>query len=232
MKGKRFSHRECIKMLIPTPHMGRRQLIAGLTAFSTTLLIRSPFALSQAKLLPTPRQTEGPFYPVEWQGDIDNDLVIVRGEAARALGQVLHLEGHVRDISGAPLANTTVEIWQCDAQGIYRHPAEGERLRTRDGGFQGRGRTVTDASGYYRFRTIKPVAYTGRTPHIHFKVRPPAQRALVTQMYVFGEKLNERDGVLNGIRDRRQRESVIVRLEPADRIEQGALVGKFDIVVG
>jgi len=54
----------------------------------------------------------------------------------------------------------------------------------------------------------------------------------VTQMYVFGEAQNERDGVLNSIRDRRRRDALIVRLAPADAVESGALAGVFDIVMG
>ena len=86
--------------------------------------------------------------------------------------------------------------------------------------------------GAYRFRTIRPVAYPGRTPHIHFAVAVPGLGRLVTQMYVAGEPLNARDAVLAGIRDAAARESVIVALAPADAVEPGALGGTFDIVVG
>jgi protocatechuate 3,4-dioxygenase beta subunit len=217
-------------MLTRTPWIGRRDTLVGLaTTIATQLLPTSPLR-AQGRLHTTPRQTEGPFYPRDWLGDIDNDLVVVRGEAARALGQVVHVEGRVLTISGQPMAGATVEIWQCDSSGIYRHPADEGGRRRRDGGFQGRGRTIADAEGRYRFRTIRPVAYGPRTPHIHFKVVPPAGQALVTQMYVFGEPLNARDGLLNAIPDR-QRDSVIVRLDRADRIEAGSLIGSFDIVV-
>ena len=74
--------------------------------------------------------------------------------------------------------------------------------------------------------------YPGRTPHIHFAVAIPGRRTLVTQMYVFGEALNGRDGILNSIRDPRQRDSVIVRLDQADGVEPGSLGCTFDIVVG
>lgn len=219
-------------MRVATPPIGRRDTLIGLSALAAAKLLPSAAALAQARLAATPRQTEGPFYPKDWQGDIDNDLVAVRGEAARALGQIVHIEGRVLELSGQPVAGATVEIWQCDAKGIYRHPADEGGARRRDGGFQGRGRALTDGSGRYRFRTIRPVAYATRTPHIHFKVALPAGRALVTQMYVFGEPLNQRDFVLNRIRDPRQRDSVIVKLQPADRLEAGALAGSFDIVVG
>lgn len=219
-------------MLVRTPRIGRRDTLVGFaTTVAVQLLPIRPIS-AQDKFLATPRQTEGPFYPREWLGDTDSDLVVVKGEAAQALGQVVHVEGRVRAMSGEPIAGTIVEIWQCDNRGIYRHPDDEGARRRRDSGFQGRGRTVTDAGGRYRFRTIRPVAYGPRTPHIHFKVVPPGGRPLVTQMYVFGEALNARDGVLNAIPDRRQRDSVVIRLDRADRIEAGALAGTFDIVLG
>jgi protocatechuate 3,4-dioxygenase beta subunit len=215
-----------------TPWIGRRDALIGLSALAGGQLLPSVSARAQTKLPATPKATEGPYYPKDWRGDIDNDLVTVQGEAAKALGQVVHIEGRVLDLSGQPLAGAAVEIWQCDANGIYRHPADESGSRRRDSGFQGRGRALADSSGGYRFRTIRPVAYATRTPHIHFKVTPPSGRALITQMYVFGEPLNQRDFVLNSIRDPRQRDSVIVRLQPADRLEAGALAGSFDIVIG
>jgi protocatechuate 3,4-dioxygenase beta subunit len=123
-----------------------------------------------------------------------------------------------------------VEIWQCDANGIYNHPGD-TGLRRRDAAFQGYGRTEVDASGRYAFRTIRPVPCPGRTPHIHFKVHAPGVGRLTTQMYVAGERQNATDGVLNAIRDRQARESVIVRLDDAADTEPGALKGTFDIVL-
>jgi protocatechuate 3,4-dioxygenase beta subunit len=158
--------------------------------------------------------------------------VRVTGEAARAQGQITLVLGRILDSSGAPIPGAAVEIWQCDATGIYRHPRDTHWLRERDAGFQGRGRMLAGADGGYAFRTIKPVAYPGRTPHIHFAIIVPGRAPLITQMYVEGEPLNQRDGILNGIRDARQRDSVIVKLEPGDRLEAQALVGSFDIVLG
>jgi protocatechuate 3,4-dioxygenase, beta subunit len=214
-----------------TASLGRRGVITGLSACTTVLLVPLG-SRAQDRLMPTPRQTEGPFYPVEWGGDVDADLVVVRGEAAQALGQVAHINGRILQRSGQPVTGASVEIWQCDANGVYRHPRDGGGTRSRDPGFQGCGRATSDASGRYHFRTIRPVAYTGRAPHIHFKVLLPDGRRLVTQMYVFGERQNGRDAVLNGIRDRRQREALIVRLDAADAFEAGALAGVFDIVIG
>jgi len=212
-----------------TTPLGRRGVIAGLSASTTALLVPLG-SRAQDGLIRTPRQGEGPFYPVEWSGDVDADLVVVSGEAAQALGQITHINGRILDPSAQPIMGASIEIWQCDANGVYRHPRD-SGTRNRDQGFQGRGRATSDASGRYHFRTIRPVAYPGRAPHIHFKVRLPDGRGLVTQMYVFGERQNERDGVLNGIRDRRQREALIVRLDAGDAIEAGALAGVFDIVI-
>ena len=105
-------------------------------------------------------------------------------------------------------------------------PEAGDQVLQKRGFFSG-----SDASGSYAFRTIKPVAYPGRTPHIHFAITAPGRAPLITQMYVAGEPLNARDGILNGIADRRQRDSVIVKLEPGDGIEAQALAGTFDIVL-
>lgn len=218
--------------IVKTPWIGRRALISGLATAAAIPLV--PRALrADSGLTITPQQTEGPFYPKDWTGDIDNDLVLVQGEAAKALGHVTHVSGKILDAAGQPIRNAQVEIWQCDANGVYRHPRDTSWFskRERDPGFQSRGRMTTDAEGNYSFRTIRPVAYPGRTPHIHFKVEAPDKERLITQMYVDGDPGNERDGILNSLPER-ERASVVVRLEAADRLEQGALAGVFDIVVG
>jgi protocatechuate 3,4-dioxygenase beta subunit len=161
---------------------------------------------------------------------MDSDLVVLRGAEARAEGIVTHVMGRVLGLDGRPIPNATVEIWQCDARGRYLHPGD-TGGRPRDSAFQGFGRAVSGGDGAYRFRTIRPVPYPGRTPHIHFAVMAPGRRELVTQMYVAGEPLNERDGLYRSIRDPGQRAAVTVRLENANGIESGALAGSFDIVL-
>jgi protocatechuate 3,4-dioxygenase beta subunit len=218
--------------LVRTPWIGRRAFLVGVSASPILALSYPRGAVAQNQLTTTPRQTEGPYYPTDWSDDADSDLVVVTGENARAMGVVTHVRGRVIDIRGQPIPGAMVEIWQCDARGIYRHPRDERGSRRHDAAFQGRGRSIADSAGHYSFRTIRPVAYPGRTPHIHFRVLAPSRGPLVTQMYVFGEPLNAGDGVLNGIRDRRQRDSVIVRLDPADAVEPGSLAGTFDIVLG
>lgn len=201
---------------------------AAISSASAALLTAAPIARAAA-LIATPPQTMGPFYPPELPLDHDNDLVQVAGAQAHALGQITHVFGRVLDLNGRPIDNAKVEIWQCDANGRYLHPRSGG-TQPRDGGFQGYGQTASTADGAYRFRTIRPVSYPGRTPHIHFAISGAGFTPLVTQMYVAGEPRNERDGVLNRI-DPAVRASVIVALEPADELEPNALQGRFDIVI-
>jgi protocatechuate 3,4-dioxygenase beta subunit len=188
----------------------------------------APRALADALTL-TPEQTEGPFYPDRLPLDTDNDLVIVNDARTPAEGLITHLGGRVLDASGHPLRNATVEIWQVDAHGVYLHSqSPGERDRN----FQGYGRFLTDSKGRYYFRTVKPVAYPGRTPHIHFAVHNHGRHVLTTQCYIKGEERNERDGVFRGIRDERQRESVLVDFKPLKKSTTGELSARFDIVLG
>ena len=208
------------------PILSRRGL---LVVTSLTLLPLSP--LQAAGLVPTPAQTEGPFYPTGFPADPDNDLVQVRGQAARAMGTVLHLEGRVLGPDGRAVSGAMVEIWQCDAQGIYDHPGQRGRER-RDQAFQGYGRTTVDAAGAYRFRTLKPVAYPGRTPHIHLKVATGDGRRLTSQFYIAGDPQNERDGVFRrAVSQPGQRERIEMKLMPANGVEAGTFAAKMDIVI-
>jgi protocatechuate 3,4-dioxygenase beta subunit len=146
----------------------------------------------------TPRQSAGPFYPAELPLDDDNDLVHVDGQDAVAQGEIADLRGRLLDRNGRPLRGLRIEIWQCDAHGRYRHPRDPGR-RPIDPGFQGFGHAVSDAEGRYRFLTIKPVPYPGRTPHIHVAVYPQGERPFVTQLYVEGEPRNAEDFLFSRI---------------------------------
>ena len=147
------------------------------------------------------------------------------------MGQVLHLEGRVVGVDGRPLGGTLVEIWQCDAQGIYDHPRQPGRDR-RDAAFQGYGRVMADADGKYSFRTLKPVAYPGRTPHIHLKAASGGGRLLTSQFYIAGDPQNERDFVFReAVRQPGQRERIEMKLAPAPGLEAGALATRMDIVI-
>jgi protocatechuate 3,4-dioxygenase beta subunit len=206
----------------------RRWLLAGAGA-SLLPPARGAFA---ATLAVTPQQTEGPFYPASFPADMDNDLVQVRGQAARAMGTILHLQGRVLGRDGRAAPGTLVEIWQCDAQGLYDHPRQSGRER-RDQAFQGYGRMLADAEGRYSFRTLRPVAYPGRAPHIHFKAATGGGALLTSQFYIAGEAQNARDSVYReAARDPAQRERIEMKLEPANGLEPGALATSMDIVIG
>jgi protocatechuate 3,4-dioxygenase, beta subunit len=137
----------------------------------------------------TPRQTEGPFYPVTLPADSDADL-LANGTQRYGQGQPAWVEGTLADAQGKPLRGASIEIWQCDHQGRYHHPGDGDRA---DRAFQGFGRASVDGEGRWRFRTIRPVAYSGRTPHIHAKVKLGSRELLTTQLYVEGDAGNARD---------------------------------------
>lgn len=215
---------------ILTPQLGRRRFVLTGLAAGGALVLPSRLFGQGSGLVPTPAQSTGPFYPTAFPADVDGDLVVKRGSEARAEGTVTHVMGRVLGLDGKSIPDATVEIWQCDARGRYLHPGDAG-TRARDSAFQGYGRAVSGSDGAYRFRTIRPVPYPGRTPHIHFAVTAPGRRELVTQMYVAGEPLNERDGLYKSIRDPRQRAAVTVRLEPANGVEPGALAGSFDLVL-
>ena len=207
-----------------------RQMASGLLVASggATLLNGLSFA---EELVRTPAQTEGPFYPNRLPLDTDNDLLIINDSITPAVGDITHLSGRILDARGNPIEKAVIEIWQVDNNGAYLHTRDHMR-RYADKNFQGFGRFETGKSGEYRFRTIKPVAYPGRTPHIHLKIKKGNQELLTTQCYVKGEPRNERDMVLWSIRDARQRASVIVPFEPIKGSRISELTARFDIVLG
>jgi protocatechuate 3,4-dioxygenase beta subunit len=204
----------------------RRHLLASGAALAAHAAL-SPAA---AALLPTPRQTAGPFYPLTLPLDADNDLVQVAGRAERARGTVLHLAGRLLDPDGRAVPGARIEIWQCDAAGVYHHPRDPRGPA--DPNFQGFGATTTEAGGGYRFRTIEPVAYPGRTPHIHFTISGPGFERLTTQMYVAGQPQNARDFLYRQLGDGAARDAVTVALASAPELEAGAKSATFDIVLG
>jgi protocatechuate 3,4-dioxygenase, beta subunit len=206
----------------------RRRFLARL-AFGT-MLFTVPGAFAE-ELIRTPRQTEGPFYPDKLPLDTDNDLIVVNDATTPAVGEITYLSGRILDARGEPIRNALVEIWQTDTNGVYLHTASANR-KERDRNFQGFGRFLTGSSGEYLFRTIKPVRYPGRTPHIHFAVKTKGKDKFTTQCYVEGEPQNERDGVLRGIKDAKAKKSVIVPFVPLKDAHAGELAAKFDIVLG
>ena len=162
----------------------------------------------------------GPFYPPRaWRqrwADWDADLtrVVQDGQTLTARGEHLGLAAVVADTRGRVIDGAEVEIWQCDVLAHYRHPRVPQQAGGFDPGFQGLGLARSDASGALRFRTIRPVAYPGRTPHIHLKVRHASFGELTTQLFVDGEPGNARDFLWRQL-DEADRAPLAMRLQPA-----------------
>ena len=206
----------------------RRRFLSALalgTAFFAT-----PGAFAR-ELTRTAAQTEGPFYPDKLPLDTDNDLIVVNNELTPAVGEITYVSGRILDARGAPIRNALVEIWQCDAQGAYLHSKTDNKAK-QDKNFQGFGRFITGSTGEYLFRTIKPVPYPGRTPHIHYKVKRGGKELLTTQLYIKGHPGNEKDGIWKGITNEKARASITVNFAPLKGARAGELAAKFDIVLG
>lgn len=208
------------------------RLASGVMVCSTAAWFETPGAFAE-ELTQTPRQTEGPFYPDKMPLDTDNDLLIINDKITPAVGTITHLSGRVLDAKGNPIRNAIVEIWQADNGGSYIHTRGANHCNgdARDGNFQGFGRFMTGSTGEYYFRTIKPVPYPGRAPHIHVAVKLKGRDNFITQFYIQGEPQNESDGVLSKIVDPKQRALVIAPFVPLKDSKIGELTAKFDLVV-
>jgi protocatechuate 3,4-dioxygenase, beta subunit len=212
-----------LALALPQPGAARRQTLGRIAALAMPALLTGLPARSARPLRLTPAQTEGPFYPVELPQDTDFDL-LRQGETRYARGQATWLDGSVVDPDGRPVRGADVEIWQCDVDGHYRHPRDGARA---DPAFQSFGRVAVDAQGRYRFHTIRPVAYVGRTPHIHVKVKLARRELLTTQLYVEGDPGNAGDGLWRSLRDPLDRAALTVPF----RSSPEGLQATFEIVV-
>jgi len=194
------------------PHpqlLSRRRALAAVLAVAPSLLLGVQ-AQPTTRLHLTPAQIEGPFYPLRLPDDADGDL-LRSGVRDYPEGIAARVEGQVLDPDGRPVRGALVEIWQCDHAGHYHHPGDGDRADPR---FQGFGRVPVDGEGRYRFRTLRPVAYSGRTPHIHVKVRLGRRTLLTTQLYVAGDPGNGRDFLWRGLAAE-ERAALTVAFTPA-----------------
>lgn len=204
---------------------GRRRVLlrvaAGALIAMPALHLRALAQTPSRRL--TPAQSEGPFYPVALPADSDADL-LANGALRYAKGQAAWVEGSVSDVAGRPVRGAVVEIWQCDEQGHYHHPGDGNRA---DRAFQGFGKVAVDNEGRWRFRTIRPAAYGGRAPHIHVKVKLAARELLTTQLYVQGDAGNARDFLWRNLRSDEDRAALTVAFAPG----ADGLLAKFPIVV-
>lgn len=187
----------------------------------------------------TPSQTKGPFYPIpeiEKQPFFDFDLTRKDNNSPVADGEIIAIGGKVVSHSERPLSKTIVEVWQACKTGRYNHPKDSND-RPMDPNFQYWGRLITGDDGAFRFKTIIPGKYPGRTPHIHFRIVSPDHPELITQLY-FGqfEEWNRKDGIYMSL-NVAQRDAVTAHLEkkpvdPKTKEGEQILTGDFTIVLG
>ena len=200
----------------------RRALVFALPSVLVPTVVRAAVA-------PTPGGAEGPFYPVRIPSDDDADLVSVEGAVREAGGDILHLAGRVLDVNARPIAGARIEIWQCDANGVYLHPGD-RRRESRDAGCQGFGHAKADAAGRFAFRTIVPVPYPGRTPHIHVKVVRGGRDLLTTQFYRLGHPQNPSDFLFRRLAPNEQRH-VSMAIRPRATSPRPTFETEIDLVI-
>ena len=202
-----------------------RRSIVRLAAASSMLAAER--ALSSV-LPTTPDATPGPFYPTQIPVDADADLLHVDGMKRIASGIPSQLTGRVLSPNGCAITQAKVEIWQCDAFGAYHHPRDRGDIAEPE--FQGYGFTSTGNDGSYRFITIRPQSYPGRTPHIHVRVVAPGMPSLTTQLYVKGVTDNQRDFLFNRIPE--DKRDMMMAEFPQSAAQSESVIARFDIVLG
>lgn len=203
-------------MMPPRPNAARRSLaLAGAAALAG---VAWPALASSRRSIAT--MTDGPFYPPRaWReqwADWDADLSRVQrdGRVMQAQGEALGLELRLIDVNGRIVDGAEVEIWQCDALAAYRHPRVQQVAGSYDEGFQGFGASRSGPDGQTRFRTIRPVPYPGRTPHVHIKLRHASFGELTSQLFIAGETGNTRDFLWRALAPA-DREALEMKLQPA-----------------
>ena len=216
---------------MPTPALfhiplSRRRLVQSLTLTAAGLWAPGAFA---ELLTLTPGMTEGPFFPDKLPLDQDNDLIHLTDHTTAALGTITNLSGRILDKDGQPLKNALVELWQADDHGCYLH-SRGAEQGERDAGFQGYGKFETASDGGWKFRTIKPGLYTGRTRHYHFGITLPGQPRFTTQLFFKDEPGNATDMVLRSVTDNARRDSVVREFTPLPGTAEVAAT--WEIVMG
>ncbi len=213
------------------PNLNRRGFLrGGMTLGAFAFTVPGLFAEELSK---TPRVTEGPFYPDKLSLDTDNDLILINDKLTHAVGEITHLTGKILDVDGKPIKNATIEIWQVDAKAVYLHTRDsGGKAAQQDKNFQGFGRFTTGSTGEYYFRTIKPVPYPGRAPHIHVKVKMGGKEVHTTQILVAGNSQNKTDGVFRSAGGLLEQELLLAEFKPIKESKLGELSASFNIVLG
>ena len=199
-----------------------------LGALMTTNWFNPSIGESRCKL--TPQESSGPFYPLNYPLNQDNDLTYLQERTQKAMGEVIYVKGLVQDEHCKPISKVLVEIWQACSTGRYNHPDDRNTAKL-DPHFQYWGKAITNEKGEYGFKTIKPGSYPvswfwTRPPHIHFTVRSPNHSDLITQMYFSGEPLNDKDKLLQK-HSKEEQGKCIVTFHQKKR----DLVGQFNLTL-
>ena len=145
--------------------LNRRRALALVGAAGASALIRKADA---ATCLTTPAQTEGPYFVEENLNR--SDIRVDPSDGTMRPGLPLTLQVNVSEVTGAsctPLSGARVEVWHCDAGGVYSD----ETANSSKGKKFLRGYQLADANGVVNFTTVYPGWYQGRAVHVHFKVR-------------------------------------------------------------
>lgn len=209
-------------------HPGRRAFFGavGAAAFFSTR------GLYAEVLAPTLATTEGPFYPDKMPLDTDNDLLVINDSITPAVGEVAWVSGRLLTETGQPIRNAIIEIWQCDARQSYIHTKG--RYAQNDAHFQGYGRYLTDSTGHYIFRTIKPISYTltgqFRAPHIHYAISQNGKRVFTTQVGITGHADNARDPLFKAMKPDALK-TILADYKPLPGSRAGELAATIDLVV-
>jgi protocatechuate 3,4-dioxygenase beta subunit len=215
----------------------RTQHPPAFTPIYKTSTLRSP-RLALWSLQNSLSEVTGPVFGREELGPLDNDLIRNYAKTGEPIGERIIVHGRVLDENGRGVPNTLVEFWQANASGRYRHKND-TYIGTIDPNFGGCGRVITDETGYYGFRTIKPGAYpfrnhvnSWRPRHIHFSLfgQGWAQR-LITQMYFEGDPLIPIDSIIGTIPDREAIQRLVAPLDMNAAIPLDMLAHRFDIVL-
>jgi protocatechuate 3,4-dioxygenase beta subunit len=209
----------------------------ALTPNYKTSVTRSP----QFPLISMPQtasEITGPVFTTADIGVLDHDLIKNYAQTGDPIGERIIIHGRVLDENAKPVPNTLVEVWQANAGGRYRHKKD-TYLAPIDPNFGGCGRTMTNADGYYYFRTIKPGAYPWRNnindwrpAHVHVSVFGAAfcQR-LITQLYFEGDPLIPRCPIIQTLSDPDAVDQLTAKLDMNATIPSDTIAYKFDIVL-
>ena len=202
-----------------------------------TSVLRSP-RLALISLQQSLSEVTAPVFRADELGPLDNDLILNYAKDGLPVGPRVIVHGFVRDQYGRGVKNALVEVWQCNASGRYRHKKD-QYIGALDPNFGGCGRMLTDANGYYAYRTIKPGPYPWRNrvndwrpAHIHYAISGDGWvQRLITQMYFEGDPLIAACPIIRTIPDEAQVRALVALYDVAHFVPLDSRAYRFDIVL-